>query len=75
MWIKSYQVVGLLWSVFVNSFLLAPLSFIQHYTTPAAAALNQMEDGDYVFVPDSKFSKFNRVIEAFRSLLPGFTIT
>lgn len=34
-----------------------------------------LEDGDYVFVPDSKLSKFNRIIEAFRSLLPGFTIT
>ncbi|HEX4948215.1 MAG TPA: polysaccharide biosynthesis/export family protein [Blastocatellia bacterium] len=34
-----------------------------------------LEDGDYVFVPDSKLSRFNRVIEAFRSLLPGFTIT
>lgn len=34
-----------------------------------------LEDGDYVFVPDSKISKFNRVIEAFRALLPGFTIT
>jgi polysaccharide export outer membrane protein len=35
----------------------------------------QLEDGDYVFVPDSKLSRFSRIIEAFRSLLPGFTIT
>ncbi len=35
----------------------------------------KLEDGDYVFVPDSKLSRFNRVVEAFRSLLPGFTIT
>jgi protein involved in polysaccharide export with SLBB domain len=35
----------------------------------------QLEDGDYVFVPDSKLSKFNRIIESFRSILPGFTIT
>lgn len=34
----------------------------------------KLEDGDYLFVPDSKLSRFNRVVEAFRSLVPGFRI-
>ncbi len=35
----------------------------------------QLEDGDYVLVPDSKLSRFSRIVDAFRSLFPGFTIT
>jgi hypothetical protein len=35
----------------------------------------KLEDGDYIFVPDSKLSRFSRIVEALRSLLPGFTIT
>ncbi len=31
-----------------------------------------LEDGDYVFVPDSKLSKMSRVIETFRELIPSF---
>jgi len=31
-----------------------------------------LQDGDYVFVPDSKISQFNRAVEAFRGLLPRF---
>ncbi|MBK6751564.1 MAG: polysaccharide biosynthesis/export family protein [Acidobacteria bacterium] len=31
-----------------------------------------LQDGDYVFVPDSKMSQFNRAVEAFRGLLPSF---
>lgn len=34
----------------------------------------KLEDGDYLFIPDSKLSRFNRVVEAFRSLVPGFRI-
>ena len=30
-----------------------------------------LEDGDYVFVPDSKLSQFNKAVEAFRSVMPG----
>lgn len=30
-----------------------------------------LQDGDYIFVPDSKLSKFSRVMDAFRSVLPG----
>lgn len=33
-----------------------------------------LEDGDYVFVPDSKLSKLTRVIDAFRFAVPGFSI-
>jgi len=33
-----------------------------------------LEDGDYVFVPDSKVSKISRVIEAFRGVIPGIGI-
>jgi polysaccharide biosynthesis/export protein len=33
-----------------------------------------LQDGDYVFVPDSKISKLSRIIEAFRGVIPGFGI-
>ncbi|MCI0393145.1 MAG: polysaccharide export protein [Acidobacteria bacterium] len=33
-----------------------------------------LQDGDYVFVPDSKLSKMSRVIEAFRAVIPGIGI-
>ncbi len=31
-----------------------------------------LHDGDYVFVPDSKISQFNKAVEAFRSVMPRF---
>ena len=31
-----------------------------------------LQDGDYVFVPDSKISQFTKAVEAFRGLLPKF---
>ena len=34
-----------------------------------------LEDGDYVFVPDSKLSKLTRIVEAFRFAVPGFALT
>lgn len=38
--------------------------------------VNEIElgDGDYVFVPDSKLSKFSRVVEAFSFAVPGFNL-
>ncbi len=33
-----------------------------------------LADGDYVFVPDSKLSKFTQVVESFRFAMPGFTL-
>jgi len=33
-----------------------------------------LQDGDYVYVPDSKLSKLTRVIDAFRFAVPGFSI-
>jgi polysaccharide export outer membrane protein len=30
-----------------------------------------LQDGDYIFVPDSKLSKMSRVVEAFRAFIPG----
>jgi protein involved in polysaccharide export with SLBB domain len=33
-----------------------------------------LEDGDYVYVPDSKLSKLNHMIEGFRFLVPGYGI-
>jgi len=33
-----------------------------------------LEDGDYVFVPDSKLSKMSRVVEAFRVLIPSIGV-
>ncbi len=32
----------------------------------------ELRDGDYLFVPDSKLSQFNRAVESFRGLLPRF---
>lgn len=32
----------------------------------------QLQDGDYVFVPDSKISQFNKAVETFRGWLPRF---
>ncbi len=31
-----------------------------------------LQDGDYVFVPDSKIYQFNKAVEAFRGVLPRF---
>ncbi len=31
-----------------------------------------LTDGDYIFIPDSKISQFNRAVESFRGLLPRF---
>ncbi len=33
-----------------------------------------LQDGDYIFVPDSKLSKISRVIETFRALIPSIGI-
>lgn len=32
----------------------------------------ELRDGDYLFIPDSKLSQFNRAVESFRGLLPRF---
>jgi polysaccharide export outer membrane protein len=31
-----------------------------------------LQDGDYIFVPDSKLTKFARVMDVFRSVVPGY---
>lgn len=31
-----------------------------------------LRDGDYVFVPDSRISQFNKAVEAFRGVIPRF---
>jgi len=31
-----------------------------------------LQDGDYVFIPDSKISQFNKAVESIRGLLPRF---
>jgi polysaccharide export outer membrane protein len=33
-----------------------------------------LQDGDYIYVPNSKLSKFTQIINAFRSLVPGYGI-
>jgi protein involved in polysaccharide export with SLBB domain len=33
-----------------------------------------LQDGDYVFVPDSKLSKFAAIVNAFRAIVPGYGI-
>jgi protein involved in polysaccharide export with SLBB domain len=30
----------------------------------------ELQDGDYIFVPDSKLSKFNKAVESFQSVFP-----
>lgn len=43
--------------------------------TPGTHAQDiELQDGDYIFVPDSKLSQFSRVVEAFRFAVPGFTV-
>lgn len=32
----------------------------------------ELQDGDYIFVPDSKLSKMARIVEAFRFAVPGY---
>jgi protein involved in polysaccharide export with SLBB domain len=32
----------------------------------------ELHDGDYVFVPESKLSQFNKIVESVRSVLPRF---
>lgn len=31
-----------------------------------------LQDGDYIYIPDSKISRLNKAVEGFRGLLPGF---
>lgn len=38
------------------------------------AAELELQDGDYIFVPDSKLSKMSRIVEAFRVAVPGYGI-
>ncbi len=33
-----------------------------------------LQDGDYIFIPNSKLSKFNSIVTAFRSIMPGYAI-
>lgn len=32
----------------------------------------ELQDGDYIFIPDSKMSQFNKVVETIRGVLPRF---
>jgi protein involved in polysaccharide export with SLBB domain len=40
----------------------------------AAGQETVLQDGDYVFVPESKLAKFSQAVEAFRFAVPGFTL-
>ncbi len=33
-----------------------------------------LQDGDYIFIPNSKLSRFNSIVTAFRSIMPGYAI-
>ena len=33
-----------------------------------------LEDGDYIYIPNSKLAKFNSIVAAFRSFVPGYGI-
>ena len=33
-----------------------------------------LQDGDYIFIPNSKLSKFTAVVTAFRAIVPGYGI-
>ncbi len=44
---------------------------IQMLTNPKAAEEIMLQDGDYIFVPDSKASKVSRVMESFRAAIPS----
>jgi len=48
---------------------------ITRLMTPGSAEREALlQDGDYVYVPDSKISKLTRMIDAFRFAVPGFAI-
>lgn len=39
-----------------------------------SGAESLLQDGDYVFIPDSKLAKLKEAVESFRFALPGFTL-
>ncbi len=39
-----------------------------------SGAESLLQDGDYVFIPDSKLSKLREAMESFRFAMPGFTL-
>lgn len=47
---------------------------LQMLSDPPDAHEVLLEDGDYVFVPDSKLSKMSRVVDAFRALIPSIGV-
>lgn len=48
-----------------------PVNALEMISSSKEAHEMYLQDGDYIFVPDSKLSKFSRVMEAFRSVIPG----
>jgi polysaccharide export outer membrane protein len=53
---------------------MATFNLMKMLSDSAATQEVLLRDGDYVFVPDSKLSKMSRVIEVFRSVMPGIGI-
>jgi polysaccharide export outer membrane protein len=54
---------------------LTTFNVMQMLSEPEAAREVSLQDGDYVFVPESKLSKVSRALDAFRSAIPGIGIT
>jgi polysaccharide export outer membrane protein len=50
------------------------LDLLELMSRKSGARDELLQDGDYIFVPDSKLSKFSRVVDAFRFVVPGFAI-
>lgn len=53
---------------------LTTFDVMRMFSESKAAREVSLQDGDYVFVPDSKLSKMSRIIEVLRSAAPGIGI-
>jgi polysaccharide export outer membrane protein len=51
-----------------------PVDLTRVLATGQAARDLRLEDGDYIYVPESKLSKFSRILEVFRFAMPGFVV-
>lgn len=58
----------------IRNLKMATFDAMRMFEDSATAQEVLLQDGDYVFVPDSKLSKMSRVFEAFRAAIPGIGI-
>ncbi len=61
-------------SVGVNELKVVALDVTKILQTGAGKQEVVLQDGDYIFVPNSKLAKFTTIVSAFRSIVPGYGI-